>query len=471
MRSAAFFALLGRYADVFRAAWADRRRFEPPKRGTLERQFLPAALELQETPPHPLPRVLAWLLMAAFAFTLLWASLGEIDTVATASGQIISSTRSQTIQPIETAAVRRIAVVEGQPVEAGQLLVELDATGTSAESAQAKELWVAESLRAARANALLDAITRGSKATLPAVTGASTERRRTEESLLNRQLSEYQTRLQQFDTEIARAQAEQTATRALVNKLELALPIVAQRAKDYQKLLEQKYVPAHGYLEKEQARVEMEQDLSYQKAKVAELGQAAVHAKSQRVAWSAEYLRGITAELADAEHKRTNHRAELDKAENKNRLMRLIAPVAGTVQQLAVHTEGGVVTPAQVLMIIAPRAYTAEVEAILENKDVGFVKNQQAAEIKVETFPYTRYGTVPATVTFVSNDAVRDERRGLIFPARLTLQQNTLRVDERTVNLTPGMAVTAEIKTGKRRILEYFLSPVLQTIDESLTER
>lgn len=107
----------------------------------------------------------------------------------------------------------------------------------------------------------------------------------------------------------------------------------------------------------------------------------------------------------------------------------------------------------------------------MENKDVGFVKNQQAAEIKVETFPYTRYGTVPATVTFVSNDAVSDEKRGLIFPVRLTLQRNTLRVDERTVNLTPGMAVTAEIKTGKRRILEYFLSPVLQTIDESLTER
>ena len=471
MRAAALFALLGRYADAFRAAWADRRNFEPPARGALERQFLPAALELQETPPHPLPRVLAWTLMAALAFTLLWASLGEIDTVATAAGQIISSTRGQTIQPLETAAVRRIAVVEGQPVEAGQLLVELDATSAGAESAQAKELWVAESLRAARAGALLDAIRRGGKAALPAVAGAAPERRRTEDALLDRQLQEYQTRLRQFDAEIARAQAEQTATRALANKLELALPIVTQRAKDYQKLVEQKYAPAHGYLEKEQARVEMEQDLAYQKAKVAELGQAAAHAKSQRVAWAAEYLRGVTAELADAEHKSAHHRAELDKAENKNRLTRLTAPVAGTVQQLAVHTEGGVVTPAQVLMVIAPRAYTAEVEAVLENKDVGFVKDHQPAEIKVETFPYTCYGTVPATVTFVSNDAVSDDRRGLIFPARLTLKHNTLRVDERTVNLTPGMAVTAEIKTGKRRILEYFLSPVLQTIDESLTER
>ncbi|MBK9952792.1 MAG: HlyD family type I secretion periplasmic adaptor subunit [Candidatus Competibacteraceae bacterium] len=408
--------------------------------------------------------------MAALAFTLLWASLGEIDTVATAAGQIISSTRGQTIQPLETAAVRRIAVVEGQPVEAGQLLVELDATSAGAESAQAKELWVAESLRAARAGALLDAIRRGGKAALPAVAGAAPNAGgpRTRSSTASFR-----------NTRPACGSSTPRSPARRPNKPRRArwptswssrCPSWPSARKTIKSWSNRNTRPPTA-TSKEQARVEMEQDLAYQKAKVAELGQAAAHAKSQRVAWAAEYLRGVTAELADAEHKSAHHRAELDKAENKNRLTRLTAPVAGTVQQLAVHTEGGVVTPAQVLMVIAPRAYTAEVEAVLENKDVGFVKDHQPAEIKVETFPYTCYGTVPATVTFVSNDAVSDDRRGLIFPARLTLKHNTLRVDERTVNLTPGMAVTAEIKTGKRRILEYFLSPVLQTIDESLTER
>ena len=162
---------------------------------------------------------------------------------------------------------------------------------------------------------------------------------------------------------------------------------------------------------------------------------------------------------------------ELSRTDKRQRLTRLTAPVAGTVQQLAIHTRGGIVTPAQPLLTIVPDDYAAEVEAVLENKDVGFVKQGQIAEIKVETFPFTRYGTIPAEVVFVSNDAVQDEVRGLVFPVRLKLERSSLQVDERTVNLTPGMAITAEIKTGSRRVIEYFLSPVLTTIDESLQER
>ena len=151
--------------------------------------------------------------------------------------------------------------------------------------------------------------------------------------------------------------------------------------------------------------------------------------------------------------------------------MQLAAPVSGTVQQLAVHTVGGVVTPAQPLMVIAPRDYSAEVEAVLENKDIGFVKADQRAEVKVETSPFTRYGTVPAKVTFVSQDAVQDEKRGLIFQARLLLDTAGIRVDERLVTLAPGMAVSAEIKTGDRRILEFLMEPLLRSTKESLRER
>lgn len=131
----------------------------------------------------------------------------------------------------------------------------------------------------------------------------------------------------------------------------------------------------------------------------------------------------------------------------------------------------GVVTPAQPLMAVVPDDYSAEVEAVLENKDVGFVKLGQWAEIKIETFPFTRYGTIPAEVSFISSDAVNDEQRGLVFPVRLKLERSTLQVNERTVNLAAGMAVTAEIKTGRRRVIGYFLSPVLQIADESLRER
>ena len=141
------------------------------------------------------------------------------------------------------------------------------------------------------------------------------------------------------------------------------------------------------------------------------------------------------------------------------------------MQQLAVHTVGGVVTAGQALLVLAPADDQTEVEAVLENKDVGFVKVGQRAEVKVETFPFTRYGTVAGTVSFVSNDAVDDEKRGPIFQARVKLDRATLKVDEREVTLTPGMAVSAEISTGKRRAIDFFLDPIRKTVSEGLRER
>jgi hemolysin D len=151
--------------------------------------------------------------------------------------------------------------------------------------------------------------------------------------------------------------------------------------------------------------------------------------------------------------------------------MQLTSPVAGTVQQLTVHTVGGVVTPAQAVMVIVPRDNPLEVEAFIENKDVGFVKPDQDAELKIETFQYTKYGTLHAQVTSVSHDAINDEKRGLIYSTRVKMDKATINVDGTDVNLSPGMAVSVEIKTGKRRVIEYFLSPLLQYGHESLRER
>jgi len=143
----------------------------------------------------------------------------------------------------------------------------------------------------------------------------------------------------------------------------------------------------------------------------------------------------------------------------------------GTVQKLAVHTVGGVVTPAQLLMVIVPRDNVLEVEAMLPNKDIGFVNPGQDAEVKVETFPFTKYGTLHGKITQVSSDAIQDEKLGLIYSIRVRLAKDALPVENKTVRLTPGMAVMVEIKTGTRRVIEYFLSPLIQVGSESLRER
>jgi hemolysin D len=151
--------------------------------------------------------------------------------------------------------------------------------------------------------------------------------------------------------------------------------------------------------------------------------------------------------------------------------MQLTAPVDGTVQQLAVHTVGGVVTEAQALMAIVPDEDALEVEAMVDNQDIGFIREGQDAEIKVQTFPYTKYGLIHGTVTSVSGDAINDDKKGLVYSARVRMAKRTMQVDGRTVNLTPGMAVTVEMKTGQRRLIEFFLNPLLQVRHESLRER
>ena len=167
----------------------------------------------------------------------------------------------------------------------------------------------------------------------------------------------------------------------------------------------------------------------------------------------------------------------------RERLTTLSAPVAGTVQQLAVHTTGGVVTPAQVLLVVVPDQASVTADVVLENKDVGFVDQGMDAEVKLETFPYTRYGTIAAKVTHISADAVVQEARdpkanntspgaaGATFPATLTLASNVIDVDGKRIKLTPGMNLTAEIKTGKRRVIDYLLSPVQTHAQESMRER
>jgi hemolysin D len=159
------------------------------------------------------------------------------------------------------------------------------------------------------------------------------------------------------------------------------------------------------------------------------------------------------------------------KADKRNALTRLTAPVAGTVQQLAVHTSGGVVTPAQVLLVLVPDDSDVTAEVVLENKDIGFVQPGQAATIKLETFPYTRYGTVNGKVESITADAVQDEKRGAIFPITVVLSEALIHVDGKQIRLAPGMNLSAEIKTGRRRVIDYLLSPVQQHMDESMKER
>ena len=463
--------LFRRYAKVFHHAWSQRQKMDSPTLQGHEAQFLPAALALRDTPVHPAPRVAMWLIMAFALIALLWAIFGRIDVVATAVGKVIPNDRTKIIQPMETAVVKAIHVRDGQTVQPGQVLIELDATSAAADSERLRNEALTARLEALRAQAMLVVMATGSEPRLAAVSGADAYRMIAEQSQLSGQHQEYLARQLQLQAEITRRRAELHATQEQVTKLEQTAPIARRRAEDYQKLAKENFISQHGYLEREQTRIEQEQDLATSRAKVTEIRAALMEAQQQQATLAAETRRQLLEQHNLAAQKAASLEQELIKAEQRGRLMHLTAPVAGTVQQLAVHTVGGVVTPAQPLMVIVPRDNVLEIEAMLPNKDIGFVNPGQDAEVKVETFPFTKYGILHGKITQVSSDAIQDEKLGLIYSTRVKLNKDTLQVENKTLRLTPGMAVTVEVKTGKRRVIEYFLSPLMQYSSESLRER
>lgn len=474
--------LLGHYWAVFRTAWARRHELAGPKRLADEAAFLPAALSLQETPAHPAPRRLAIALCALFVIALAWAVLGQIDIVAVAPGRIVVSERTKTLQPLEASVVKRVLVKDGDAVQAGQVLVELDATNATADQASVQEQWASAVSEEQRTAALLSALRTNRAPSLPpSPSPAPAGEGRGEGGPLTKQTSittqlhaEWQditARLAKLAAERARREAELVTVRALIAKLEATLPIAMQREADFQRLTEQGFVSSHAGQDRTRERVEQEGDLVTQRARLAEARAALQEAEQARAAYLAETQRTLSERQAQAALKREQLTQERSKTEQRSRLTQLSAPVAGTVQQVAVHTEGGVVTPAQVLMVIVPKDAEVTAEVVIDNKDIGFVTAGQGAAIKLETFPFTRYGTVEATVKSVSADAVSDEKKGAIFPAILTLQRAGIDIDGKRIALSPGMNLTAEIKTGRRRVIEYLLSPVQRHVMESMKER
>jgi hemolysin D len=463
--------LLTRYRAIFGAAWDARAELQGPRRLADEAAFLPAGLSLQETPLQPAPRRFAWAIVSLFVIALLWTIFGKVDIVAVAPGRIVVSERTKVVQALERSVVKRVLVQDGDRVKVGQVLVELDPTVASADKTSADE-----QLKSNESDVLLAVLERGGaggtqmpKASYP--TRWSPADVETAKAQLAAEWSDITAKLGKLTSERDRRQAEIATVREMIGKLEATVPLSRQREADSKDLAEQGYMPVHAAQDRTRERIELERDLATQRARLAEAQAALRENESARGAYIAEVRRTLHDREVQADTKRAQATQEQSKAAQREKLTTLIAPVDGVVQQLAIHTSGGVVTEAQTLMVIVPDGAQVMAEVAMENKDVGFVNAGQSAEIKLETFPFTRYGTVPATVKWVTADAVNDEKKGAIFPATLSLKATQINVDGKPIRLSPGMNLTAEIKTGQRRVIEFLLSPIQRAGNESLRER
>lgn len=458
----------------------------PKPRGREELAFLPAALEITETPPSPVGRAIVWSVAAIFSLALAWACLGKVDMVAVAPGKVIPSGRIKTIQPFETGVVRALYVEEGQKVAAGAPLIDLDPTINAAEQNHYKADLLAAELDIARLRAELASPADPLSSYTPPSSAAPYLLAAQRHYLLT-QSEERRAKIAALDRQKAQKEAEAATCQATIAKLEATIPLLLQKAEVHRALIGQQLVTKLAYLETEEKLTEQQHELEVQRAHLKESEAAIVTLTEERNHTASEFERSLSADLSEAERKAAGLREDIVKAEEKTRLQHLVSPVDGFVQQLAVHTIGGIVTPAQPLMIVVPAGSEIEIEAMISNKDIGFVQEGQEAQIKVDTFTFTRYGLLSGRVMHISGDAVAPDQakdktshpenkeapkaEDMVFTARISLGAKTMRIDNRLVSLSPGMSVTAEIKTGRRRIISYLLSPIAKYRHDSIRER
>lgn len=492
------FPALARHGRVFRESWHNQNEADLAFKPKDEHEFLPAALEIMEKPPSPGMRWLLLLTCGLFVLALVWAIFGRIDVVATAAGKTVPGGSAKVIQPIEIGAVRAIHVRNGQFVKKGDLLIELDPTLANADEAQSTQTLISAQVLRARNDALL-AHLEGRAARFIPPPGTSADVARTEQAFVDSAVAQYQARSAGLSQQRAESQGRLAGAQAEIAKLQEALPYIDKQLQARADLAGKGFYSQLKLLEYEQLRAEHLRNIEVQQANAAQARASIGRIEADLQALRADFGKIAVTDLAEATDRASMAGEELRKAERRRQFQEIRAPVDGVVQQLAVTTVGGVVQPAQPLMVVVPcsagNARTGTgcgagitVEAFVQNKDIGFIKVGQKVAVKLEAFNFTDYGLIEGRVETISRDAidqsqqpagsVRDEngrpiQPGLVYAARIALACAPADPARHPLcdRVQPGMAVQAEIKTGTRRIIQYLLSPISQAMNEAGRER
>lgn len=421
----------------------------------------------QSSHPRWLARSVSLAICAFAAAALVYAALTHIDIVVSTQGRVIPSGKSKVIQPLDAGIVRNISVRDGQAVKTGDILIELDPTVVTADQERLRRDRWEGAADLARSTALLN----GTAFDVPV--GLPADLRANAVALLASRQAEQQARIAAIDADIARRQADRDAVDTNLTQLRGTLPLVRKKHEMRIELARTGHIAETGLIETQLEVMNVEKEISVQGKRLIESEAGLQAARQQRAQAQAEYRSRVAAEMAEATRRRDTAQQELIKAEARHRQQVLRAPIDGVVQQLAVSTVGGVVTPAQPLMTLVPHNSPLEVEAQVANRDIGQLRVGQRVIAKVETFDFTRWGYIEGEVQWLGTDAVQDPKLGPIYPVRIQLK------DTRTPNtvggqhgiVTAGMSVTADIRTGERRLIDYFLAPMLRAKEESLRER
>ncbi|MGR9249462.1 HlyD family type I secretion periplasmic adaptor subunit [Rhizobium leguminosarum] len=462
-----------------------------------DNEFLPAALEIVETPASPTQMALIIIICLLATAVLAWSYIGRIDIFAIATGKIRPASQVKVIQPLETGRVRAFNVTNGTHVHAGDVLLELDPTEATADANELSTGLISYRAEILRRNAVITVVEGhvGGKAAIRWPDDIPGDIRSRENRVLEHDLGNLGAQLQSLDAQRAErlaerekledtTQAEAELIATLQQRVDLRNTLIANSTGTKSTLID-----ALQSLQDEQAT--FASDHGQMEQTIAALG--TIEADKQRTREA--FVSDNAQKLADAERQADQYAQRLVKARAAMEHMTLVSPIDGVVQALSVTTIGQVVTTGQQVMRIVPDDAKLEIEAYAENKDIGFLSEGQEAIIKVESFPFTRYGTLTGTVKRVARDSIPSsdaqltendptqlsksntnmtsmgQTQNLVYPVIITPSKVSIEAEGHDVALSAGMTVTVEIKTGSRRLLEYVFAPLVEVESEAMRER
>ena len=436
-----------------------------------ETEFLPAILEVTETPPSPTGRLVMWSILALIVIGLVWAFLGHINEVAVANGKVIPSGQAKTVQVKNKGIIKEILVEEGQQVQEGDVLVVLDPTTADADYDSLKKRAAYYKLDIQRLTAELSnqPFTPEEDEDLEAHDLAA------EIALYQSRTSDHQTQRQSRQEVIDQRKAKLQATQTTYEKYADALKIAQEKERRLVELKEQNAISEFQLLEQQKETIEYAKNAQAERESLSSIQAEIAEAEQNLANVDAAYRKDIMTALVEAKKEYYSVTESIKKADEDARMATIVAPSSGRVYNLAVHTVGGIVTDAQPLMQIVPEDVTLEFEVYADNKDIGFIKQGMEAEVKVETFNFQKFGMIKADVEEISADAANepnDVEKYKKFKLILKpTEKNTVDVFGEEVPLAVGMNVSAEIKIKEKRIVDFFLDPFRRYTSEALRER
>lgn len=433
-------------------------------------QFKPSIVAIQDDPASPAGRIVAWILCLIILSAIIWSCIAKIDIIATATGQIVPVGSTKVVQSHIDATIKKINIKEGDFVRKGDLLIELDDENYTSEKESLEKMLAAENVKYNRANAMLSYLDNKVIEKLTLVTGKSISPR-IQEMLFEQEYKDLESSLSMLKELIDQKKYELESVVNNISHYKQTVNLTEIRAKKFKGLLDQKVSSELEYMEFDEKRIREKNELNSLMSRERQT-KANIKELEEKVKYTV--IENKKRQLSTIEES-FNNINKITEEINKNEILikysKIISPVNGYIQELKFHTTGGVMEQAQEILKIVEDKSDIEVETMVLSKDIGFVHKGMDVAVKVDSFLFTKYGLVHGTVINISEDAIKDEKMGLVYKTKIKLKEKSVNVDGNKINLSYGMGVTSEIKTGTRTVMEFFLSPIIKKMNESINER